>query len=320
MMDSVLSQREIDQLINGFDDLVEETLNGGVVRYDFTRPNRFSRDQLRNLEKIYSTFARSASTTFSVVTRRRVEMQVTSIEELVLDEFVRSIPSPTMLNVFSIAPLQGTCVLEMNLDIVYIIFDIICGGSGRPVKRRELTDIEIEIMRGVISTILSEDLKNAWSEIVSINPELVAIESNPQHMRIAGPTDATSVASISIKIADYQGMLNVCIPYAILEPMLPKLSGVYSLGKTEVSEVDLEVFRRSAVSAARATCEAILGHSTLCVEDLLELGIGDVIPLDNSPRDAITIEIEGKPRFLARPGKRGSKLAVQILNRQNNGE
>jgi flagellar motor switch protein FliM len=319
-MDNVLSQKEIDQLINGFDDLMEEMPDDAVVRYDFTRPNRFSRDQLRNLEKIYSTFARSASTTFSVVTRRRVEMHVGSIEELVFDEFVRSIPSPTMLNVFSIAPLQGTCVLEMNLDIVYIIFDIICGGSGRPVKRRELTDIEIEIMRGVISTILSEDLKNAWSEIVSINPELVAIESNPQHMRIAGPTDATSVASISIKIGDYQGMLNVCIPYAILEPMLPKLSGVYSLGKTEVSEVDLEVFRRSVVSHARATCEAVLGSSTLCVEDLLELGIGDVIPLNRSPHDPITIEIEGKPRFLGRPGKRGSKLAVQILKRENNGE
>src|SRR5690606_26708736 len=99
-----------------------------------------------NLEKIYSNFARSASTTISVVTRRRIEMQVSSIEELVLDEFVRSIPSPTMLNLFTVEPLQGTCVLEMNLDIVYIMFDIICGGSGRPVKRRELTDIEVEIM------------------------------------------------------------------------------------------------------------------------------------------------------------------------------
>jgi len=319
-MDSVLSQQEIDRLINGFGDLGHEFFDDDVVRYDFTRPNRFSRDQLRNLEKIYSNFARSASTTISVVTRRRIEMQVSSIEELVLDEFVRSIPSPTMLNLFTVEPLQGTCVLEMNLDIVYIMFDIICGGSGRPVKRRELTDIEVEIMRGVVSSILSEDLKNAWSEIVDINPELIAIESNPQHIRIAGPTDTTSVASISIKIGQHQGMLNVCIPYSILEPVLPKLSGGYALGKVESSEVDLETFKRSVVSTSRATCEAVLGRSTLCVGDLLNLGVGDVIPLDKSYHDHITVEIEGKPRFFGRPGKHGSKLAVQILERQTSGE
>lgn len=318
MMD-VLSQKEIDQLISGFGSLMVGD-DSDVVRYDFSRPNRFSRDQLRNLEKIYSIFARSASTTFSMATRRRVEMQISSIEELVLDEFVRSIPSPTMLNVFSISPLPGSCVLEMNLDIVYIIFDIICGGSGRPVKRRELTDIEIEIMRGVISSLLSEDLKNAWNEIVSINPELVAIESNPQHIRIAGPTDATSVASLSIKVAEYQGMLNICIPYANLEPILPKLSGVYSVGSVEVPEVDPEVFKCSAVSSARAACEAVLGQATLSIKDLLELGTGDVILLDKRPYEPITVEVEGKPRFLCQPGRRGKKLAVQILQRDNNGE
>ena len=244
MMD-VLSQKEIDQLISGFGSLMVGD-DSDVVRYDFSRPNRFPAYQLRNLEKIYSMFARSASTTFSMVTRRRVEMQISSIEELVLDEFVRSIPSPTMLNVFSISPLPGSCVLEMNLDIVYIIFDIICGGSGRPVKRRELTDIEIEIMRGVISSLLSEDLKNAWNEIVSINPELVAIESNPQHIRIAGPTDATSVASLSIKVAEYQGMLNICIPYANLGANIETVRGILlAVSK----EVDSEVFKCSQYRA-----------------------------------------------------------------------
>ena len=226
-----------------------------------------------------------------MVTRRRVKCKISSIEELVLDNLCVQFHL-LQCNVFSISP--GSCVLEI---ISYCLhhFRYNLWRKRQAVKRRELTDIEIEIMRGVISSLLSE--AEFMEQIVSINPEWWLLKAI-LNIYIAGPTDATSVASLSIKVAEYQGMLNICIPYANLEPILPKLSGVYSVGSVEVPEVDPEVFKCSAVSSARAACEAVLGQATLSIKDLLELGTGDVILLDKRPYEPITVEVEGKPRFV----------------------
>ncbi len=315
-MDKVLSQHEIDQLINEFG-TVDDALvsDDDVVPYDFNRPNRLSREILRNLEKIYSNFARSASATLSLATRRRVEINIVSIEEIVLDEFIRSVPTPTMLNAFGMAPLKGTSVLELNLDIVFIMFDIICGGTGRPGAKRQLTDIEMAIMQKVLSKLIHEDMKNAWKEVISLSPKLLSIESNPQHIRLAGPADTTAVASLSINIGGHAGMLNMCTPFDVIEPVISKLTGVDPVSFENTGELNTDSFFTSKVSEAKVKLDAVLGSASITVEDLLDLSKGDVVLLDKGPSDNIDIEICENKKFLGIPGRVGKNLGVEIKDK-----
>lgn len=328
----VMSQGEIDALLTALssgemdvDELKKEDVEKKVKVYDFKRALRFSKDQIRSLTRIYENYSRLLTTYFSAQLRTFVQISVASVDQLPYDEFIRSIPKMTILNVFTAAPLEGRMVMEVNPNIAYAMLDRMLGGQGSsPSNVSSLTEIETIVMERVFSRAL-DSFQEAWKSIIDLDLELDVLEVNPQFMQMVSPNETVAVVSLSTKIGDATGMINFCLPHVVLEPIMPKLSAHYWMSTQqkvrEPREVDMLEKR---VKMAKLPIIADLGTSTIQISEFLQLSVGDVIRLNETVDDPIVIRIGNQPKFLGQPGVKKGKSAVQITEitreeEENNG-
>ncbi len=326
-MPEVLSQDEIDALLEALTsgDLDVETIKQKETRkikvYDFRRPDKFSKDQIRGLQMIHESFARLLTTNLSARVRSVVQMKVVSVDQVTYEEFTRSLLNPTVLSLFVLEPLEGTSILEINPSLVFAVIDRLLGGKGEPLRKpRELTDIEMTVVRRLIDDFLSA-LEEAWGHVVELKLRLEGIESNPQFVQIAPPNDMTAVITIDAKIGEAEGMINLCFPYFVLEPIVSKLSAQYwfSAVRKETPPEMVENLRKR-LERVLIPVSAELGSSTLTVGELLDLDIGDVILLNQRVGALVNIKVGERVKFRGRVGTVGKKLAVQIESLVEEGE
>ncbi|HQQ50479.1 MAG TPA: flagellar motor switch protein FliM, partial [Spirochaetota bacterium] len=233
-MTEILSQDEIDALLTAISTGEADTTDYTAVKeqrkvkiYDFRRPDKFSKDQIRTLQMMHETFARLTTTALSAQLRALVSVHVASVDQLTYEEFIRSIPNPTTLAVINMDPLKGSAVLEIDPSITFTIIDKLFGGTGESTKiSRELTDIELSVMEGIIVRILG-NLREAWSNVIDLRPRLGNIETNPQFAQIVPPNDMVVLVTLETKVGEVEGMMNLCIPYITIEPVISKLSAQY---------------------------------------------------------------------------------------------
>lgn len=284
-----------------------------VKRYDFRRPDKFSKDQLRTLQIIHESFARGLATYLSGYVRTIVEGEVVSVTQATYDEFVRSLTNPTLLGVFSVSPLEGSAIIEIPPDLTFVIIDRLLGGPGTiPTRIRELTEIEQTVMRRVLEQLLGS-LGDAWSNLVDMEPRLERVEVNPQFVQLIPPHDMVIVIALRVRIREVEGRVNICIPYMALEPLAPKLSAHYLFGGGEKVEAgqNVEELRRQ-VETMTVPVVVSLGEAVVTVGELLDLSMGDVIRLDTRTADSLSVRVGEKAKFRAKPGRLGSRLAVEI--------
>ena len=230
-MADVLSSDEIDQIlsaINTGESASEEfrpASSGRKIKiYDFKRPDKFSMDQLRNISIIHEHFARLVTGSTSAKCRSMCHAHVASVDQFTYEEFIRSIPTPTTLAVISMKPIIGNALLEIDPVVTFAMLDKILGGCGDTSKtQHELTDIEESIMKGVILKII-DNLRESWQAILDLQPELVKIETNPQFAQIVPGTEMVVLVSLEFKIDDAEGMINLCVPFLTIEPVLGRFS------------------------------------------------------------------------------------------------
>jgi flagellar motor switch protein FliM len=243
-MAEVLSQEEKDQLIDAINAGYTEDENSmpaGVKIYDFSRPDRFSREQIRTVSMIHDLFVYLIRGCLSARLRSTVQVHVASVDQLTYDEFIRSIPTPTTLAIINMEPLKGNAILEIDPEITSSIIDRICGGNGNGiVSEHELSDIEQSIIEGIIVRIL-EPIRAAWAQIIDLRPQLGMIYTDPQLAQIAPPTDMTLLITLEVKINDIEGFINFCIPYLTIEPIMEKFSSRYWFGNRIRSSEGLEL-------------------------------------------------------------------------------
>jgi len=319
-MADVLSQAEIDALLSALSDGqvdVEEMRTSKDQKkirvYDFKRPNKFSKDQIHSLQNIHENYCRILTNYFSGQLHSVIESKVLSIEQITYDEFIRSLPNPTVLGLFSLNPLEGTVLMEVSPTLAFTVVDRLLGGQGQGAeKNRELTEIERTIIEHRLSQIV-ELSEEAWSEVYELKPRFVSMETNPQFTQIVAPNEMTVLITIEVKIGEEVGMINVCMPYLVLEPILDKLSTffLFSTQARVTSPEQISVIRRK-IEWAKVEMVAFLGHSEILVGDLLELSIGDVIPLNQPVNDTLPIYVGEFMKFKSIPGLHGDHLAVQI--------
>lgn len=316
----VLSQNEIDALLAALssgemdaEELKKEETQRKIRSYDFKRAMRFSKDHLRSLTRIHENFARFLTTYFSAQLRTFVQINVVQVEQLPYDEFIRSIPKMTVLNIFEAEPLEGRLVLEVHPNVAYAMLDRLLGGAGAaPSKIGSLTEIETIIMEKIFSRAL-ESLQEAWRTIVDIQPRLEALETNPQFMQIVSPNETIALISLSTKIGDTTGMINLCIPHIVIEPIMPRLSVHHwfvSQKRTRAPEEQQVLEQR--VSKAKLTIVAELGSSNISVHEFLNLNVGDVIALHKQSEGNLDVKVGDKLKFIASPGTVRDKMAIQI--------
>lgn len=316
----VLSQNEIDALLAALssgemdaEELKKEDTQRKIRSYDFKRAVRFSKDHIRSLTRIHENFARNLTTYFSAQLRTFVQISVVQVEQLPYDEFIRSIPKMTVLNIFEAEPLEGRMVLEVHPNVAYAMVDRMLGGSGTaPLKPGALTEIETIIMERIFSRAL-ENLQEAWKTVFDLSPRMEALETNPQFMQIVSPNETIALISLSTKIGDTTGMINLCIPHVVIEPIMSKLSVHHwfvSQKKARVPE-ELEALRQR-VTRAQLPLIAELGQSQLTIREFLSLAQGDVITLNKATKEGLAIRVGENLKFIGSPGMIKDRIAVQI--------
>ncbi len=321
-MTEILSQDEIDALLSAIStgevDTTEATKEMGeqkkVKIYDFKRPDKFSKDQIRTLQMLHETFARLTTTSLSAQLRTLVSVHVASVDQLTYEEFIRSIPNPTTLGIVNMDPLKGSAVLEIDPSITFTIIDRLFGGPGESIKiSRELTDIELSVMENIIVRILS-NLRESWSTVIDLRPRLGNVETNPQFAQIVPPNDMVVLITLETKVGEIEGMMNFCIPYITIEPIISKLSAQYfysSIRKGSTTE-NFEIIKKRLDTVALPVIVE-LGSVDVAVRDILNLKIGDIVNLTNTKINSeMKVKVTDKVKYTARPGIVGPKKAIQI--------
>jgi flagellar motor switch protein FliM len=239
---------------------------------------------------------------------------VASVDQLTYEEFIRSIPNPTTLAVLNMDPLKGNAILEIDPAITFSIIDRLFGGQGEGSKvSRDLTEIEQSVMESIIVRILG-NVREAWSQVVDLRPRLGQIETNPQFAQIVPPTEMVVLVTLETKVGEIEGMINFCIPYLTIEPIISKLSAQYwySSVRRGTTTENLNILR-DRLSTIQVTVVAEIGSMDLTVRDVLSLRSGDVIRLPHTRvGDDMTLSIGSRPKFLCKPGQVRNRLAVQI--------
>ena len=325
-MTEILSQDEIDQLLTAINagdtpepgsDFKPTADSRKIKIYDFKRPDKFSKEQIRTVSIMHETFARLTTTSLSAYLRSIVHVHVASVDQLTYEEFIRSIPTPTTLAVINMDPLKGNAILEMDPAITFAIIDRLFGGTGEGTKsQHELTDIETSVIEGIIVRILG-NMREAWTQVIDLRPRLGQIETNPQFAQIVPPTDMVVLVTLETKVGDVEGMMNFCIPYLTIEPIIGKLSVQfwYSSSHRTTSNENYAVLK-DKLAGVDVTVTAEIGSLQIPIKDVLALQIGDVIRLSNVRMgDPYILNIGNKKKYLCRPGIVGKKLAVQIIKK-----
>lgn len=321
MAEDVLSQNEIDKLLSAIStgvvsaDEVQAEDEVKVKLYNFRRPDKFSKDQIRTLFMLHENFARILNTYLSTYLRVLVKVDVASVDQLTYEEFIRSLPNPSVISILSLAPLKGNVIFEMDTNVVFAIIDRLFGGTGdeSEMKVRVLTDIEVKVIKNMLGKML-EGLQEAWQNVQEFNVSIQNMESNPQFTQIVPSGDMVVIITLQLKIGNVEGLFNICIPYIVIEPIVPKLTTTFWVSASSSSQEHPEKIKRlkKNINKAIVPVSVELGRINLTVSEFLDLNVGDTLRLDTKTDEELLCSIGEKPKFYCRPGTIGKRSAVQI--------
>lgn len=320
-MGEVLSQSEIDSLLAALStgeldaEEMQKKDERQVRNYDFARPAKFSKEHLRTLEIIYEHYGRLLSTNLPLYLRKNVQISVASSETVVFSEFSNALSNPAILGIVNFAPLQGTIIIELAPNLGFAMIDRMLGGQGIPIdKTRDFSEIELTIIDKVLAMCM-QLMKDPWRNVVEIDPFLERIETNPQFAQIIAPNDMIAIVTLSVKVGDVEGFMNICLPYFTVEDVMDKLNTKFWYSTMqEASEEDYSQYVESMIRRADVPIKAVLGKSAITVDDFVNLQCGDIIRLNTLAESEMPVYVGNIKKFMAVPGKSGDKYAVRVTS------
>jgi len=319
-MGEILSQSEIDDLLKSL-----ASGSGAVAKaeepkrtardYDFARPSKFSKEQLRSLEMIFDNYARVLSSFLSAFLRTTTHVEVVSAEQATYNEFNNALATPCILSILEFTPMKGSVVLELSANLGYSIIDRILGGPGSVIaKMRDFSEIEKILLERVITQMISF-IAEPWENVGDIKPRLEKLETNAQFAQIIPPNEMTALVTLSMKVGSVEGLMNICIPYITLEPVIERLNTKFWFSTpSEVADERHTQELEAQLETARVAVTAIIGKTRITVNDFVQLQQGDVIPLDSYINSDMQIMVGNLLKFYAKPGISRGKNAVQITS------
>ncbi|MBS3984528.1 MAG: flagellar motor switch protein FliM [Selenomonadales bacterium] len=322
-MRNVLSQAEIDSLLQSLEqgevsteDLTKEQVR--VRKYDFRRPNRFSKGNLSLLSLVHDHFARQLANFLTAYLRVPVVAKLATVDQVAFEDLVVSLPAHTVAAVFALSS-YGLGIINMGYDLSIPIIDLICGGSGDVAKRgRPVTEIEVNMYRRLVAYML-ERYEVAWKDTFPLACALQSLETNPRLIQSIPPQEMVAVVTLSLTINKVQGILSVCLPFMTIDSIINR-------PKVEASEtVRLDYRerwqdRRRTLGQAMLSLAALLGAGEISVREFLHLSVGDVVAVDKKPGELIDLLVEDRRAFAVQPGIVDTQLAVQVVAARLGGE
>jgi flagellar motor switch protein FliM len=333
-MAKILSQEEVDALLTEFSEdeapkkpaarekvsaevhvkKKDKDKDRKVSIYNFRRPDRVSKEQLRSLHYLHDRFARNFSSSLSAYLRALIDVNLYSVEQFTYAEFILSLPDPTYFNAISMDPLEGNSVLEINPKILFPMIDKILGGKGEDFGggMRTITDIERTLIEGVVKLIL-RDLEEAWRQIVKLKMHIVATETSPQLIQVVAPNEIVVLIVFELKVGEAKGFMNFCIPSIVLEPIAKRFSQDWYADRAKTSVEEIKKIKLNLLKTS-IEVEAGIFDNLITAQDLLNLKVGDLIKLESKVTDPINIVLNGVKKFNAYQVRKDRKKAVQIVN------
>jgi len=284
-----------------------------ITPYDFKRPERVGKEQMRALQTLHEGFGRNFGAALSAMLRSIVEVKLTSVDQLTYSEFVFSLENPTCFNLLEAHPLEGNLILDINPSILYPIIDRLLGGGreGGSLARRPLTEIELRLVSRITGLFL-EELRHAWENVLDLKLSVVRVESNPQLVQIVPPNEVVVLISFELTIGDIRGMMNLCIPYNSIERIGGKLSANswVAYGRKQASPESIEQIRRK-ICTSMVDVKAQLAETRISTSDLIGLRVGDIVTTQQDVQSPLPVFVQGILKFRARPGAfRGHKAVL----------
>ena len=320
-MSDILSQSEIDNLLKQLSegDLDVDQIQGEdekqVKNYDFSRPTKFSKEHLRTLEIIFEHYSRLISTNLPVYLRKNVQVSVACSESVIFSELSIALSIPSVLGIVNFPPLNGNIIIEIATNLCYAMLDRMLGGSGQPLeKSRDFSDIELTILQKLL-VMFTQLMREPWKNVVEISPVLSRLETNPQFAQVIAPSDMIAIVTLNMKIGDVEGMVNICLPFFTLEDVMDKLNTKYWFSTMQENHDEhYEEYIESMIRRVDIPIKAVLGRSTISVNDFLNLQVGDCIRLDSRVDTDMNVYVGNIKKFTALPGTDRDSYAVQITS------
>lgn len=315
-MSKVLSQAEIDALLTSAAGLAQSSradvpaAGSDAPAYNFRRPDRVSKDQIRSLHFLHDRFARTIATSLSAYLRCVTDVAVVSVEQVTYADFLQSLPDPTAYYAVSLAPHEGMGALELNPAIAFAMIDRMLGGSGRgTAPTRGLTEIEQHVVDGVVRLLL-EHLADTWKSVVDVRFRVSGRDTRPQMLQVAAPNEVVVIVCFEIGIGDASGMLNFCLPASMVETVGEVFTHSWHRAQRPVTAAatdDVRQLLRRVPMTVTATVE-----TRLSARDVLDLEPGDVISLGHRVTDAIDGRVNDLTRFKVSPSMVGGRAGVRV--------
>lgn len=321
-MSKILSQDEIDALLTSAADLEKATNTGvplegeSVNVYNFRRPDRVNKEQIRSLHFLHDRFARNISTSLSAYLRTVTDVGVTSVEQFTYSEFLMSLPDPTAFYSISLTPIEGLGALELNPSIAFAMIDRMLGGSGKGMApTRGLTEIEHNVIDGVVKLVL-EHLTETWRNIVDVRFRVNGRDTRPQMLQVAAPNEVVVLIGFDIKIGDARGMLNFCLPATAIETVGDSFTHTWYRAHREPTVDDRQQFWRTLGHLPVRVAATV--ETTLAARDVLELAPGDIIALGHRLTDPLQVRVCDTVKFEAYPMQDDGHAGVRLLHAVTN--
>ena len=320
-MSDVLSQNEIDSLLAALStgeldvDEIKENSEKQVKEYDFARPSKFSKEHLRTLEIIFEHYGRLLSTNLPVYLRKNVQVEVMNSEAVTYSEFSNALSNPVLLGIVNFAPLQGNIIIEMASSLGSAMVDRMLGGKGETIEKvRDFSEIELLIIERILVVCVNL-LREPWENVVDIQPRLERIETNSQYAQIISPSEMIAIITINLKIGDVEGLMNICLPYLTLEDVIDKLNTKYWYSNMQAQDdTNYAQAIESLIQRAQIPVKAVLGNSTISVNDFAMLQQGDIIRLNRKVDEELDIYVGNIRKFTALPGTTKENYAVRVTS------
>ncbi|MFP3154084.1 flagellar motor switch protein FliM [Lachnospiraceae bacterium ZAX-1] len=320
-MSEVLSQNEIDSLLQALSsgeldaDEIKDTGEKAVRNYDFARPAKFSKEHLRTMEMIFEHYGRLLSTNLPVYLRKSIQVSIMNSEAVTYSEFANALSNPVLLGIVDFAPLDGNIILELAANLGYAIVDRMLGGAGLPLeKSREFSEIELLIVERIM-TVCIDLLRTPWINVVELEPRLERIETNSQFAQVISPSEMIAIVTINIKVGDVEGLMNVCLPFMTLESVMDKLNTKFWYSTMKSSdEKEYEKAIETLISKAPMPVKAVLGTTSISVNDFVNLQRGDIIRLGTKVNEELDIYVGNIRKFTALPGASGKEYAARVTS------
>jgi len=281
--------------------------------YDFRRPNRFSREHVRALQIVSETFARQFALVLSTAMRVSCQVSVTSVRQYTCEEYTRTVPNPSLLAALHFEPLAGSGVLQLPTDVVMSMVDRLLGGlGGADQPNRPLSDIEVGLVRQLMQRVVNE-LTYAFDSLTPVNPGVTSLESDPQFLQMAAPSEPVIVSELKVRIGEQQAISTLCIPFATLQPALDALTESQVTRRTDKDELAAQAVERQ-LHAVPVELSVAFRVVTVTSSELLALAVGDVLPLRHPVAHPLAVLADGVQVAAAVPGRHGQHLACQIVS------